>query len=65
MTIKKITTGFVIQVFDTDLNRYTSQEFVAGDTDYENDDGEALDFTEIPFKDGTEPYLPFDMKQPE
>lgn len=29
--VKKITTGFVIQNYDTDTERFVSQEFVAGD----------------------------------
>ncbi len=70
MIIKKITTGFVIQTFDTDKQRYTSQTFVAGDVvDYENTDGDALAHDEMePLNFGPtcekEPYLPFDMVQP-
>ncbi len=71
MLINKITTGFVIQVFDTDTKKYVSQNFVAGDqVDYESTDGQT------PIEDGdlekynfgpdaeNEPYLPFDMLQP-
>ncbi len=59
--IKKITTGFVVQVFDTEKNRFVSQEFVAGDqVDVENENGEP---TENETLDKT--YLPFEMKQPE
>ena len=68
MLLKKITHGFVIQVLDPSKGRWTSQEFVAGDqTEYETEDGETindLDFTEQAGV-GEEPYLPFDMVQPE
>jgi hypothetical protein len=65
MLVNKITEGFVIQVFDTELRRFVSQEFVAGDRcQYEDKDGvpvcsEALEV------DGEEAALPFDMVQPE
>ena len=72
MLINKITTGFVIQTFDTDTRQYISQNFVAGDqVDYESTDGQT------PIEDGfmesvnfgpyaeKEPYLPFDMVQPQ
>jgi hypothetical protein len=40
MLVNKITEGFVIQVFDTELRRFVSQEFVAGDRcEYEDKDG--------------------------
>ncbi len=64
MLINKVTSGFVIQVFDTELKRFVSQEFVAGDEcQYEDKDGvpacsEALE------TDGKAAYLPFDMVQP-
>jgi hypothetical protein len=65
MLVKKITVGFVIQVFDTELKRFVLQEFVAGDEcQYEDKNGvpvcsEALEV------DGEEAYLPFDMVQPQ
>ena len=65
MLVKKITDGFVIQVFDTEKRQFVSQEFVAGDQcEYENKNGEAVgsDVLEV---DGKERYLPFHMKQPE
>jgi hypothetical protein len=57
MIVNKITTGFVVQQFDTDTRSFVSQEFVASDqVEFENQDGEgAASFDE---------YLPFDMKQP-
>lgn len=67
MIINKITTGFVIQRFDTDLQKFVSQEFIAGDqTDYETQDGSEIN--RVDFLDrlvGQEPYLNFDMVQPE
>jgi hypothetical protein len=58
MIVSKITTGFVVQKFETETRSFVSQEFVAGDqVDFENQDGEAA----APFDE----YLSFDMKQPE
>jgi hypothetical protein len=65
MLVNKVTTGFVIQVFDTELKRFISQEFVASDQcQYEDKEGvpvcsEALEV------DGKEAYLPFQMIQPQ
>ena len=57
MIVNKITTGFVIQRFNTETNKFIDQEFIAGDeVSYENVYGESVDtFDE---------YLPFDMIQP-
>jgi hypothetical protein len=66
MIIQKITTGFVIQSFDTDIQAWINQEFVAGDEcDYEinGDPINVRDFLNRVI-DNTEPYLPFDMVQP-
>mgnify|MGYP003343097949 CR=1 FL=1 len=64
MKINKITTGFVIQTFDTEKNEWVSQEFVAGDTvDYETEHGEVIDSGHSFFEN--EPYLPFDMVKPD
>lgn len=77
MLINKITTGFVIQTFDTEKGKYVSQEFVAGDqVDYEEKEtGNPMDWEEWdklnvnkelnfgPYAEN-EPYLPFDMVQP-
>ena len=65
MFIKKITHGFVIQIFDTETRKYVSQEFIAGEVCYENVLGESVDgelMTNI--TDGREPYLPMEMVQP-
>ncbi len=66
MKINKITTGFVIQTYDTDLMKWTGQEFVAGgQTDYEDaGTGAILDPAAI-WTESPEPYLPFLMRQPD
>lgn len=58
MLINKITTGFVIRVFDTDTGKYVSQNFTAGEVEYEEQDGTPTDDSK------NETYLPFDMVQP-
>ncbi len=64
MLVKKVTVGFVVQVFDTKTKRFISQEFVAGDQcDYEDENGKPVDKKALEV-DGTEAYLPFDMVQP-
>jgi hypothetical protein len=64
MLVNKVTTGFVVQVFDTDLKRFVSQEFTAGEqTDYEDRLGNPMDKAVFE-ADGKEAYLPFDMVQP-
>ena len=66
MLINKITTGFVVQQFDTDKGKYVSQEFVAGNlVEYEDKSGNAVDSSLMQSEDGTKPYLPFDMQQPQ
>ncbi len=57
MLIRKITTGYVIQVFDDEKREFVSQEFVAVDqVEFEDMDGSPVErFDE---------YLPFDMVQP-
>ncbi len=72
MIINKITTGFVVQQYDTELQTWISQEFIAGEdvqyeyadllSEYPNQDpAEMMNES----NDGTEPYLPFEMVQPE
>ena len=58
--IRKITTGDVIQVFDTETNKFTSQEFVAGDVEYEDEFGEGT----VPTSEVKSSYLEFNMIQP-
>jgi len=58
MKIKKITTGYVVQVFDTD-GKFLSQEFVASDLrDYETEDGDNVDDGDL-----QDLYHPFNMEQ--
>ena len=60
MLINKITVGFVIQVFDTELNRFVSQEFTAGDdVAYEDQKGDAVDSALVMDKDGGGGVLAF------
>ena len=62
MTYNKITSGFVIQVFN-DAGEALRQEFVAGDeVEYETRDGDPINITDMP-KGGDE-YQPFEMVQP-
>jgi hypothetical protein len=66
MKINKITPGFVIQTYDSDLMKWIGQEFVADNqTDYEEaGTGAILDSAEI-WPKSDEPYLPFHMRQPD
>lgn len=65
MLIKKYTNGFVVQVWDTEQQKWISQEFVADClSDYENENGDSVDYAEMN-PTGVEPYLPFEMVQPE
>lgn len=63
MLINKITTGFVIQVFDTEKNQFVSQEFTAGNSELEHQDGTPLDDDKVEDKVNGK-YLPFEMVQP-
>lgn len=69
MLVSKVTVGFVIQTFDQELGRFTSQEFVAGDdVSYEDGNGDAVDADECKVERGdimSEPYIGFDMIQPQ
>lgn len=68
MLINKITAGFVIQTYDTDAQNWISQEFIAEDnSEYELDGGNSMNVQDFLDRviDSKEPYLPFDMKQPE
>jgi hypothetical protein len=57
MIVNKITTGFVIQRFDTETRQFVAQEFIAGDqVDFENEYSEPVE--------SFDEYLPFEMKQP-
>lgn len=57
--LKKITSGYVTQVFDTDKNEFIEQYFHTGDNvEWEDSNGHTIT---CPLSD---PYLPFDMVQP-
>ncbi len=64
MKINKITTGFVIQTYDTESQKWLGQEFVAGDqSDYEEaGTGMTVNPSQIW---ASQPYLPFLMQQPD
>jgi len=65
MNAKKITTGFVIQTWDTDKKKWINQEFIAGDdTTWEDEHGNILEDPPTQ-NNGLIPYLNFDMIQPE
>ena len=58
MIINKITTGFVVQVFDTDKNKFVKQYFIAGDqVAIEDLYGNKVEDIKLP-------YLQFNMVQP-
>lgn len=58
MKIQKITYGFVVQTFDTETQKFTSQEFIAGDqVEWEDENGD-------PVEDQPDSYLEFEMIQP-
>jgi hypothetical protein len=65
MIVNKITTGFVIQKFDSDTKEFVSQEFIAGDqVDVEDEFGEPMSSYIKECTDIDNHYLPFEMKQP-
>jgi hypothetical protein len=60
MKINKITTGFVVQTYDTETGRCIDQSFIAGDqVDYEDENGDPVDWREAP-----DAYQPLEMVQP-
>lgn len=66
MLIKKITTGFVTQTFDTETGEWVDQQFICGDQcDYEDEDANPVSYKLFQGKDGKEAYLPYEMKKPE
>lgn len=57
MWIRKITTGYVIQIFDTETKKWISQDFTAAyNPEFEDEDGNPAE----PFDE----YLSFNMVQP-
>ena len=63
MQVKKVITGFVIQVFDTESKKFVSQDFVGEDVSYEDMNGDVVD-EELFEVDGEEANLVPDMVQP-
>lgn len=66
MIVKKIVVGYVIQEFDTDIEEFVSNQFIASDdVEWEDENGVNLDPDNfVCLSDGTLPYLNFDMVQP-
>ena len=76
MIINKVTNGFVVQSFDTETRKFVSQEFIASDEiEWETTEGESVGMcsrhgkecgAELIYGKGgvDEPYLNFEMKQP-
>ena len=65
MIIQKITTGFVVQQFDTEKHTFIAQEFVAGDEcEYEDKEGNSVSPDAVVDSNGKEAYLPYEMVQP-
>ena len=62
--INKITIGYVIQIFDTDIGDFISQEFVPDGDIFFEDEEDGASFSSPPEEMEGE-YLNFDMVQPE
>ncbi len=67
MEILKITSGFVTQTFDTDRQAWVNQNFTAGDECVYEVGGDEINVEDFRARvvGGKEPYLPFEMKQPD
>ena len=74
MKINKVTTGFVIQTYDTETGEWEGQEFIAGEVGYEDENENSLSHEQliesgfrkhVKATEEPEPYLNFEMKQPE
>lgn len=65
MLIHKYTEGHVTQIFDTETEKWVSQEFIAdgGDCNFVVKDGEIVCPEDV--MPNPEPYLPYDMVQPQ
>jgi hypothetical protein len=64
MKYKKLTIGYVIQVYDTDKPGFVSQEFVAGEVEWEDIIGNPISSDDVP-DEALNTYLDFNMEQPE
>ena len=47
MIVNKVTNGFVVQRYDTDKQKFIGQEFIAGDSTWENEFGDSLESLDI------------------
>lgn len=68
MIISKVTVGFVVQQFDTDRQDWVCQDFMASDEcEYETGDGDPINVEDFldHVASSREPYLQYDMVQPE
>ena len=65
MLVRKITTGWVTQVYDTVKKQWVSQDFHAGDqVEYETTEGETLDIRSTARRAVSRAYMQFNMVQP-
>jgi len=65
MIITKFIDGYVVQNFNVQTGKCTSQRFVADNkTEYRSEDGRRVEDGPGPNGDGYNLYHPFDMKQP-
>lgn len=64
MLIEKITTGYVVQIYDTETKTFTSQKFVAGDEVTYQVDDQIIVPDQINVSEN-ELYLTFEMQQPD
>ena len=63
MLINKVTSGFVVQVFDSDKQCFVSQIFVSGECTFEDRRGKPVDSNMLVI-DGEAATLDFEMVQP-
>ena len=65
MHLKKVTIGFVIQTYDTDLGMFISQEFIAGDqVDWEYHWGVPVNDAHKALYQLDQQYQSFGMEEP-
>lgn len=66
MIVRKVTYGCVVQTIDTEKNEFLDQEFIAGDECQYEDEHGPIDISDIwDGENKIEPYLNYDMVQPE
>jgi len=56
--------GYVVQKFDTDEQKFISQDFIGGETEYEDDEGNGIFDADPDFNPADLPKLPVLLKQP-